>query len=141
MHPLRVARMQLKLSQAEIARIIGVSIRQVVRWEQGKCTPHPGHRKRLTEALDRTAEELGLSKYMEKQPLLDLASKIATQANNLKSDVHTFACTPEEEQKNVVLANISVLLNLTNDLIDIVGAKELKEYNALFQSWQQGRDK
>lgn len=78
---------------------------------------------------------------METPQMLDLASKIATQANSLKSDVHTYACTPEEEQKNVVLANISVLLDLTNDLIDIVGAKELQEYNALFQSWKQGKDK
>lgn len=73
--------------------------------------------------------------------MLDLASKIATQANNLKNDTHTYACTPEEEQQNVVLANISVLLDLTNDLIDIVCAKELKEYNTLFQLWKQEKEK
>lgn len=78
---------------------------------------------------------------MEAIQMLDLASNIAIQANNLKSDVQTFTCTPEEEQQNVVLANISVLLDLTNDLIDIVGAKELKEYNALFQLWKQEKDK
>jgi hypothetical protein len=77
---------------------------------------------------------------METPQMLDLASKIATQANNLKSDVQTYTCTPEEEQQNVVLANISALLDLTNELIDIVCAKELKEYNALFQSWQQGKE-
>jgi hypothetical protein len=78
---------------------------------------------------------------MKTEQMLDLASKIATQANNLKSDVHTYACTPEEEQKNAVLANISVLLDLTNNLIDTVCAKELKEYNALFQLWKQEKDK
>lgn len=78
---------------------------------------------------------------MKTPQMLDIASKITTQANNLKSDVHTYACTPEEEQKNVVLSNISVLLDLTNELIDIVGAKELKEHNALFQIWQREKER
>jgi hypothetical protein len=74
--------------------------------------------------------------------MLDTASAILLQALNLRNEVRSFACDLEDEkQKDIVLSTITELLNLTNTLIDIVGEKELQEYNALLQSWKQGREK
>lgn len=55
MHSLKIARKQLKLSQLEVANAVGVTARQVIRWEQGKSTPQPRHRMKL--------EKLGLLQH------------------------------------------------------------------------------
>ena len=58
---LRNARRQTGLTQKELAQRIGVSRRQVLRWESGRAVPGPEIAKRL-------AEELGISPEGIDQP-------------------------------------------------------------------------
>jgi tetratricopeptide (TPR) repeat protein/transcriptional regulator with XRE-family HTH domain len=57
---LKQARLEQGLSQAELARYMNVSLKQVWRWEKGQAMPYPCHRQRLCTLLHKTAEELGL---------------------------------------------------------------------------------
>ena len=77
---------------------------------------------------------------MKTQQILELSSKIEARASILNEEVKTFSDNiGDDKQKDTVLESITRLLDLTDSLIDIIGEKELKEYNALFQSWQQGK--
>jgi hypothetical protein len=77
---------------------------------------------------------------MKIQRILDLSSKIEARASILNEEAKTFSDNVDDDkQKDTVLESITRLLDLTNSLIDIIGEKELQEYNALFQSRQQGK--
>jgi transcriptional regulator with XRE-family HTH domain len=47
-------------SQAEVAQALGVSIRTVIRWEQGLVMPHPYYLHQLCNLFGKTAKELDL---------------------------------------------------------------------------------
>ena len=49
--PIVAARQRRKLSQAELARRIGVSRASVCGWEKGRATPDPKHAVKLVELL------------------------------------------------------------------------------------------
>ena len=57
---LKTERKRRGLTQAKLARVLGVSTKTVVRWEQGRCVPFPYHRQKLYILFGKTAEELGL---------------------------------------------------------------------------------
>jgi transcriptional regulator with XRE-family HTH domain len=50
--PLREALEQVGLSQARLARTLGVDRMQVVRWVQGEHTPMPERREEIAAILD-----------------------------------------------------------------------------------------
>src|SRR4051812_29846422 len=58
--PLKVERKRRGWSQAEIAEILGVTVRTVRRWEQELAVPQPPYRKQLSDLFGKTAQELGL---------------------------------------------------------------------------------
>jgi transcriptional regulator with XRE-family HTH domain len=47
-------------SQAKLAKVLGVTTRTVIRWEQGLAVPQPNYRKKLGALFGKTAQELGL---------------------------------------------------------------------------------
>jgi DNA-binding XRE family transcriptional regulator len=57
---LRTERKRRGMTQAKLARVLGVSTKTVVRWEQGRCVPFPYHRQKLSILFGKTAQELGL---------------------------------------------------------------------------------
>jgi len=57
---LRDERVQLGWSQARLARLLGVSIRTVCRWEQGQSVPRSYYQRRLLTLFGKTAQQLGL---------------------------------------------------------------------------------
>lgn len=46
------------LSQEAIARVLGISVGQVSRWENGKSTPHPANKRKLAKLLNVSPDEL-----------------------------------------------------------------------------------
>jgi transcriptional regulator with XRE-family HTH domain len=57
---LKTERKRRGWTQESLARAIGVTIRTVIRWENGITLPHPSHRVQLETLFGRTADELGL---------------------------------------------------------------------------------
>ena len=57
---LKTERKRRGWTQERLARAIGVTIRTVIRWENGITLPHPSHRVQLETLFGRTADELGL---------------------------------------------------------------------------------
>ena len=55
---LKNARLAAGLSQAELAKRMGVGVKTVERWEHGKTIPYPHHRPLLARHLRITGEEL-----------------------------------------------------------------------------------
>jgi DNA-binding transcriptional regulator YiaG len=55
------ARKELGLSQAGLAKHLGVSEKEVRRWEHGESQPYPRHRQLLRALFHKTEEELGLA--------------------------------------------------------------------------------
>ena len=59
-HKLKTERKQQGWSQAKLAKVLGVTTRTVIRWEQGLAVPQPNYRKKLGALFGKTAQELGL---------------------------------------------------------------------------------
>src|SRR5260370_38091416 len=57
---LRTERKLQGWSQAKLAKVLGVTTRTVIRWEQGVAMPQPNYRKKLGTLFGKTAQELGL---------------------------------------------------------------------------------
>jgi transcriptional regulator with XRE-family HTH domain len=57
---LRTERKLQGWSQAKLAKVLGVTTRTVIRWEQGLAVPQPNYRKKLGTLFGKTAQELGL---------------------------------------------------------------------------------
>ena len=57
---LKTERKRRGWTQERLARAMGVTIRTVIRWENGITLPHPNHRVLLETLFGRTADELGL---------------------------------------------------------------------------------
>jgi transcriptional regulator with XRE-family HTH domain len=57
---LRTERKLQGWSQAKLAKVLGVTTRTVIRWEQGLAMPQPNYRKKLGTLFGKTAQELGL---------------------------------------------------------------------------------
>jgi transcriptional regulator with XRE-family HTH domain len=57
---LKIERKRRGLTQAKLARVLGVSTKTVVRWERGRCIPFPYHREKLSILFGKTVEELSL---------------------------------------------------------------------------------
>jgi transcriptional regulator with XRE-family HTH domain len=57
------------LSQEAIARVLGISVGQVSRWENGKSVPHPTNRRKLAKLLNVQAEDLGFEGEGGNQPI------------------------------------------------------------------------
>jgi transcriptional regulator with XRE-family HTH domain len=55
---LKKAREDRGLSQADLAKLVGVGVKSIARWEQGKTRPYPYCLGRLANALDVTQEEV-----------------------------------------------------------------------------------
>jgi len=64
---LRKARVQLHLTQKELAEEIGVTHITVNRWERGKVTPIPYYRQKLCDFFQMDAESLGLPPLAQKK--------------------------------------------------------------------------
>jgi transcriptional regulator with XRE-family HTH domain len=48
------------LTQQELATLLGVGLRSIVRWESGDATPTPRNARKLARRLGVAVEELGL---------------------------------------------------------------------------------
>ena len=59
-HKLRTERKLQGWSQAKLAKVLGVTTRTVICWEQGLAVPQPNYRKKLGAIFGKTAQELGL---------------------------------------------------------------------------------
>jgi transcriptional regulator with XRE-family HTH domain len=55
----RARRLAARVSQAEIADLLGVAPSVVCRWESGQRQPRAAHAERYCEALDRLSAEGG----------------------------------------------------------------------------------
>ncbi|MGH7263052.1 MAG: helix-turn-helix transcriptional regulator [Candidatus Rokuibacteriota bacterium] len=51
----RILRGLAELTQEEFARRLGVRPLQVLRWEKGRCLPHPKMLRRIVRAIERSA--------------------------------------------------------------------------------------
>lgn len=49
---LRVLRRRLRLTQTQMADVLGVSLRQYQRWEHGTSAPHARELSRITNSLE-----------------------------------------------------------------------------------------
>lgn len=59
-HPLKIARGLRGWSQSRVADQVGVSVRTIIRWEQGLSLPYPYYRERLCTLFGMDARSLGL---------------------------------------------------------------------------------
>ena len=64
---LRTERMQLGWTQAKVAEVLGISIKTVRRWEQGRSVPYPYHRRQLSVLFGKTVQQLGLLEGTEQK--------------------------------------------------------------------------
>jgi len=54
---LRTERKRQGWTQAELAEVLGVSTKTVVRWERGRSVPFPYYRQKLSTFFGKTAQE------------------------------------------------------------------------------------
>jgi transcriptional regulator with XRE-family HTH domain len=102
-HPLRVARELRGWSQNRLADQVGVSVRTVMRWEQGQSVPYPYYRERLCTLFESEANSLGLLPYQDSTP----ATHVAGAAAFVRAHVHDYASLEQE------LANVEAGLEIT----------------------------
>jgi transcriptional regulator with XRE-family HTH domain len=57
---LRELREKTGLSQSDVAKLVGVTVSTVSRWEQGANPPTQAHRRKLARVYRCQLEELGL---------------------------------------------------------------------------------
>ena len=57
---LRELREAIGLSQSDIAKLVGVTVSTVSKWENGRGRPTQAHRRKLARVYRCTLEELGL---------------------------------------------------------------------------------
>jgi len=57
---LRTERKQLGWTQAQVADALGISVKTVRRWEQGRCIPYPYYQRQLSILFGKSAQQLGL---------------------------------------------------------------------------------
>ena len=57
---LRIARLASGLTKQDAARELGVSARQVIRWESGQADPLPVCARRITEWAEERLEQAGM---------------------------------------------------------------------------------
>jgi len=65
---LRTLRERMGLSQEGVARLIGVSVGQVSRWERGEMPPNESNRKRLAKLYQVGVDQLGLEEERRMGP-------------------------------------------------------------------------
>ncbi|HHX81298.1 MAG TPA: helix-turn-helix transcriptional regulator [Acholeplasmataceae bacterium] len=56
---LRRRRKVLKISQIELARMVGVSLMTIQMWERGATTPKPENEEKLERVLSTLEKEMG----------------------------------------------------------------------------------
>lgn len=56
---LRRRRKMLKISQIELARMVGVSLVTIQMWERGAATPKPENKEKLEGVLSTLEKEMG----------------------------------------------------------------------------------
>lgn len=56
--PLQAKRLALDLSQEDLAKLMGVKVQTISKWETGRGIPEAGSYKKLAEALGVTPEEV-----------------------------------------------------------------------------------
>jgi transcriptional regulator with XRE-family HTH domain len=56
---LRRRRKALKISQIELARMVGVSLMTIQMWERGAATPKPENKEKLEGVLSTLEKEMG----------------------------------------------------------------------------------
>lgn len=56
---LRRRRKALKISQIELARMVGVSLMSIQMWERGAATPKPENEEKLEGVLSTLEKEMG----------------------------------------------------------------------------------
>ena len=56
---LRRRRKALKISQIELARMVGVSLMTIQMWERGATTPKPENEEKLEGVLSTLEKEMG----------------------------------------------------------------------------------
>lgn len=67
---LRLARIESRLTQAQLSEKIGVSQQTIAKWERGKTTPaHFEQIRALEKTLDKPASELFPDVFGEQPPL------------------------------------------------------------------------
>jgi transcriptional regulator with XRE-family HTH domain len=60
MSRLRKLRQGIGLSQSDMAKLVGVTVSTISRWEHGSDRPTLAHRRKLARVYRCTLEELGL---------------------------------------------------------------------------------
>ena len=98
-------RRELRLTQAQLAQIVGVSLMTIVRWEKGERTPDSAIMPRLAEALNTSVAYLmGLDNNnamaRQKQELLTLATGIANEDIDLKAPI-----TAGMDNNNIIITD------------------------------------
>ena len=58
---LREIRQQLRLTQQDLAHMVGVRVATVSDWESGRVVPHARHRRALARRLGVPESELGFA--------------------------------------------------------------------------------
>ena len=72
-HPLTGARVAHGWSRAQLAELLGVSTRTVVRWESGQTLPYPIYREQLCRLLGLDLADLGLFQQQQVPDTDDVA--------------------------------------------------------------------
>ncbi|HEU5376260.1 MAG TPA: helix-turn-helix transcriptional regulator [Ktedonobacteraceae bacterium] len=78
------ARLDLGLSQCDVANRLNISLQAVWRWENGVTQPYPRHRRLLCTLFQKTAEELGLN------PICMESSQPAPPDTSVKAQFQVF---------------------------------------------------
>jgi transcriptional regulator with XRE-family HTH domain len=68
---LKTERKQRGWTQAELAQVLGVSTKTVVRWERGQSVPFPYYRRKLSSLFGKTDQELGLIWNAEENKMVE----------------------------------------------------------------------
>jgi predicted ATPase/DNA-binding CsgD family transcriptional regulator/transcriptional regulator with XRE-family HTH domain len=96
---LRRARLQMGLTQSELAEKVGTTFETVSRWERGIKVPSAYYRRRLCDIFGKTAEELGL--LVDPGPLLAPGSSPCVFLSSAYSDAELkFVISLKEELQN-----------------------------------------
>lgn len=107
-------RKQKRLTQAQLAEIIGVSDKSISRWENGKTMPDLSFYEPLCEALDIQVSELLYAKKMTDQEKTIQGEKTALNIFKTKSKLQTFGILTEI----LIVVGIIITITLTKLLAD-----------------------
>ncbi len=112
------ARIEKGLSQPDLARQLGTGQQNISRWEQGKFKPSLYYRKRLSEALGKSMEELGFLEEIDEAAPESEHGESEQPSSLANTSKHFF------RRRNIIISLVLVGVVIAGVLIHLISVSQ-----------------